>query len=499
MARCELSIQLDDPNRVYKGGDLVSGTVHVQADRGVRCKQLEISSLWRTHGSGNVAQEKSDSTVVFQGDWLEDQSYSYRFELTLGEWPPSYHGHHLNVDHYVHARAYVPWSIDPKVDEPVIMRPESIDQSLVEEVIQKGQAVPGCVKAFGAMFGVTFIGVLAVFLIVAPFLAIFVLPIALIGGGIWFAKSVLPKRALGQVELQVPEAEVVPGSTITGQLRIHPTKPVRINAITTTLTGSESCVGGSGSNRRTHRHEFLKRQDVLATEITLKPNQDNVYDVAIKVPADAPYSIKLSDNELIWGIEFRVDIPRWPDWVERRTLQVLPPIKSEGQVAASPSLDEAEQTIAANDGAVSATKIADQSGPVAAVVSSANDATDHASTGVSFDETIRLIASYADNQENIEMVTEAVIGMQMEATFTVDRRLLYAGDEQQHMERGEKAWWAIARPHGQSDSPVRLVVYVKDNECADWQAGQVEDRTGRVEVLGYDSAHDRLRIRWLAT
>ena len=104
MAKCDLSIELDEPNRVYRGGEKVEGTVHVKVDSAVKCSGLVLSTGWKTHGRGNVTTGDVHDTTVFSGQWTEGAKYEYRFSLPAGDWPPTYHGRFLSIDHYVEAK-----------------------------------------------------------------------------------------------------------------------------------------------------------------------------------------------------------------------------------------------------------------------------------------------------------------------------------------------------------------------------------------------------------
>ena len=50
----------------------------------------------------------SEKKTVFSGEWRAGEQAEYRFELTVGHWPPSYHGHYLSIDHYIDAQSQNP-------------------------------------------------------------------------------------------------------------------------------------------------------------------------------------------------------------------------------------------------------------------------------------------------------------------------------------------------------------------------------------------------------
>jgi hypothetical protein len=117
MASCNLTIEIDEPSRVRVGGETVTGTVVVTAEKDVNCKGLEVSCCWMTHGRGNVARGDAETQTLYQGEWQSGQVYRYPFKLKSSTWPPSYYGNYLNVGHYIEARAKLPWKLDPEVQQ----------------------------------------------------------------------------------------------------------------------------------------------------------------------------------------------------------------------------------------------------------------------------------------------------------------------------------------------------------------------------------------------
>ena len=88
MAKCDLVVELDEPDRVYHSEETVQGKVHVDVDSDVKCSGLVISCGWKTHGRGNVAMGKADEETVFSGVWTGGNTYQYRFSLPAASWPP---------------------------------------------------------------------------------------------------------------------------------------------------------------------------------------------------------------------------------------------------------------------------------------------------------------------------------------------------------------------------------------------------------------------------
>jgi len=317
MAACSLRIELAESHAVRVGGESISGTVTVVTDRTVNCSGLVVKTYWTTHGRGNVESGDVDSLVVFQGTWEPGSEYRYPFTLRTAAWPPTYYGTTLNVSHFVAAQAKVPWASDPKSQrEFTLVVADAPEDLKPTRAAAKGTSAIGWIIAiallavFGAMFGV---------------LLIFLLPLIALGaGGYWFFRVFLPRRLLGNVECLVEPARLVAGATVTGKLRFTPRRDVTIDGIRWSVTCTERCVSGSGSDRKTHRQEVFQRSEPIVEAGVLRMGQTQAFEFTTVVPEQAPVSIKFTDNEVLWVGELRVDIPRWPDWVKTIPLTVVP-------------------------------------------------------------------------------------------------------------------------------------------------------------------------------
>ena len=475
MAKCDLSIELDHPEHVYGGGDKITGTVNVLADEDVKCKGLGVSSGWRTHGRGNVAQGTTERVTLFAGQWTAGQRESYRFSLEVSDWPPSYHGTYINIDHYVDVRAKIPWSFDPKASKEFLMRPltvKNLDQ------LSQADAVGGCVGGILAVvvlslimmgFGIMFFA-FAANRIAGLIATIIILPIV----SVVVAKKLLPKWLLGNVETELITPRVTPGEQVQARLAFQPRRRVTLNGITAQLTGSEICVSGSGSNRTTHRKKFFNEQHTLEGATTLQAGDRRELSLDFTIPDDVPYSFDLNDNKLTWTIDLRVDIPRWPDWTNSLKLQVHP-----GDCL--PELDDSETH-------PRALLPVDSGDPAKSAGSAPQDASDDST----FVETATHLWDLRDHPDQIELLVDAVTGMTFDIDTFVERRLLYSGEEDPHLYKDGYAVWA--RHH---DPPLPLVLYVPHDLGDEFeQAGRDLCRC-RGTIVGWDHQHRRLQIKVL--
>ncbi|TWU51023.1 hypothetical protein Poly51_43170 [Rubripirellula tenax] len=459
MAKCDLSIELDDPSGVVGGGGKISGVVRVLATADVQCSGLEVNSVWKTHGRGNVATGTAGSSTLFEGKWQAGDQNEYRFELPVANWPPTYHGFHLNVDHYVEARAKVPWSFDPKASVAFVMQPTCGAEGLPEaKAAQVNKIVAWIITitVLSVFAGVGF----AVLRNFGVFGYVFMLvPVA--GVVYWLVRKVLPQWVLGAVECSLASDVVAPGDAVTGELVVEPRKNVSIGAVSINLTAAERCVSGSGSNQTTHRHTVFDESISLGDATTFRAGQTYRFPISFSLPADAAYTISLTNNELMWTADARIDIPRWPDWTKSMRIRVVPTGKP---------IERASES----------------SGPTNVIPPEPEPSGGE----ITFAETARHVFAVRDDRSQVEMLVEAVTGMAFDIEAEIERRLLYAGDEDPHVYKNGFAVWAKV-----PDPPLPLVLYVPHDLGDEFeQAGRGLWR-GKGSIVGWDSLHGRLQIK----
>ena len=469
MPKCDLSIELDDPSFIYGGGEKISGTLRVTVDKDVNCKGLVVTSGWRTHGRGNVTSGTTQTETLFEGQWRAGDKIEYPFELQIDDWPPSYHGNYLNVDHYIDARAKIPWGFDPKASQAFLMRPTCGPEGAAAEKPTDLTSKIGCIlgTVFMAIFAAIFIGGFAIGGMPLPILLVFLL-IPLAGATFFFVRVFLPKYLLGSVECSLTPEQVSPGDVVRGELLIRPRKNVSINAIKMTFRASEKVVSGSGTNQTTHTNVFFEKETTLQGESILQAGQEHRVPLSVELPGDAPYSIKLTHNELIWSTFLRVDIPRWPDWTKALPISVVP---SGEQVAERSSAQVASRASLAS--------------PVE------DDVTGQDSPSViTFAETAQHLWSLREDQESLDDLVDAVSGLTFDVDAVVERRLLYSGDEDPHLyENGYAIWGHYPEP------PLPMVLYIPKDLADDFEQIGRGVWKGRGTVVGWDHQHRRLQVK----
>ncbi|WP_168210549.1 vacuolar protein sorting-associated family 26 protein [Persicimonas caeni] len=342
MSKCTILVELDDPTRQYVPGDLVSGEVHVTVDSDCKCDALMVELAWETHGRGNHAEGVSTLDIPFQGTWSAGDEHTYPFRFTVPNGPYTYHGHYLNVDWYVRARADIPWAIDPKGKADFLVGPgpktdpaSYINTDEWHDGLDTKQAPSaanaGCLFFFGMVFGG--FGVFMMMMILATggdagasvMAALGGLVFLAIGGSMMFAavRNPLAQKKLGTVEVTLPDEVLHPGNSLPVTVTLDADARDDITIATATLMCRERVVSGSGTNKSTHTEDILV-EPLELEETAGAPGGRMVLEALHRLPQDAAPSFYADDNELLWLVEVHVDVPNWPDYKEERFFEVRP-------------------------------------------------------------------------------------------------------------------------------------------------------------------------------
>ncbi|RDH84022.1 MAG: hypothetical protein DIZ80_07765 [endosymbiont of Galathealinum brachiosum] len=325
MSKCDITVTAEKTH--YKIGDTVTGEVKVQIDKECKCDGLTIEKYWQTHGKGNRSRGCHDTETLFSGVW-QPGAYAYPFSFKLEEGPLSYHGHILNIDWYLKAKADIPWSLDPSGEVDFILeKNDEVDSDerdyLYRNSLDKKQVSindKGWWKLFPLIFviiGITFVYTGESFFIGTIF--------SIVGSIIFYKmiQSSLAERKLGEVTCTVDKEDYFPGDYFNATIKFTPRDKINIHTITAKLSGEEISVSGSGTNKTTHRHRFFEETMELLQKGELSKNFPVNRKCQFMIPENAPASFEASDNDIKWSVIFEVDIPRWPDWYNDISIRVL--------------------------------------------------------------------------------------------------------------------------------------------------------------------------------
>lgn len=345
MSKCDLRIEIDRDPPHYQPGETLRGEVVIEVNADCPCKALSAQFGWRTHGKGNTDEGEPEKLLLGSFDWQAGQTHRVPFSFLLPRGPVSYHGHLINVDWYVNARADIPWAIDPKAERDVLLLPAPAEREAQEgyRSAPKRVAQPHVlgtgpksaqslrVKLFGAAVFVAFIWFFfgdMLFENGQPNWVLFVFfGFALFIFGRMLYKDVrnlASQQKLGDLEIVTKPDVVTRGEAITLHTVLAPKSDLTVNAVSATLVGKEIAVSGSGTRKKTHTHNLCSRRVELGRDLQLAKGERHELTGQLKVPKDAAPTFRADDNDVRWEVVVDVDIKDWPDFEQVREIEVHP-------------------------------------------------------------------------------------------------------------------------------------------------------------------------------
>lgn len=361
MSKCDIVVELDRPNDALAAGDQVTGKVVLTPDGNLDLKELVIEQIWETHGRGNRDQGQLGRKVEM-GRWcMAGGNYSFPFQFDTPRYPLTYHGTLINVDHYITARADVPWKVDPraKTDYLVVPGPGSREAAIAAhrgENQQQTQAGGGAKMLRWLLAPLVLVLVLMISVMVLVLLVV-LLPIVLIVGLVKLVRRSAAERKLGKVAVEISAEQLVekdemgrpkkqhgafaklrerfaglktqtfvaaPDMTVPVTIRFKPRSAVDVNEITLVLTATEKATSGTGTNSRTHTETLVEERTQLLGAKRLVGGSHVELRGEVRLPALVAWTFKAPDNRVSWSLVLRVDIPRSPDWLQDYALVVAP-------------------------------------------------------------------------------------------------------------------------------------------------------------------------------
>ncbi len=326
MSKCQISITFDRGDRIYYGGETVSGKVRLLVDQQTKSNGVKLTHRWKTHGRGNSDSGPTEEIVLVEPRTLQaGEQFEFPFAVTSPNHPITYRGHLVYIDHYIRVDVDVPWARDPFAEEEYELRPGNRPELFTGErnKVVSLTTQPAATNV-GPIVKMILWSLLAIILVVVAMTALFLLPIILIVVGfIWVKKRALMSR-LGEVDVSVPHVVVAPTEEWTFGIRFTPRKSFVINSIYAELVAEESATSGSGTNKTTHKHKVLTQKHVLREGGPVQFEDPVDEKMTITFPDTRAYSFEFSDNSLKWTINFRIDMPGFPDWTHTQPLQIVP-------------------------------------------------------------------------------------------------------------------------------------------------------------------------------
>lgn len=321
MSACHIDIKFLRPRREYRSGETIQGLVSLQVEKKLRCRSIQLSGYWKTHGRGNTARENYFQQTLRTGDFDGPGNFEFPFEFTPPPAPLTYHGRYINIDHYVAVRADLPWARDQKCEEEFFLRVgELTSETGLEEITLEQKN--GCLVIAGLITAA------AIFLI-SGYLCMTI-------GSLWFLLGMIPATAVAFLSLRSRLAEqrlgevkwgtlntCFPNEVMPSLLQIGPIGNIRIQNITAKVRGVESAVSGSGTDRTTHLHVLHESSQVICENPTTRRGEVLEFPVPLMFPDSKAWSLELPDNQIKWFVSLTIRLSGWPDWIQTREIQLI--------------------------------------------------------------------------------------------------------------------------------------------------------------------------------
>lgn len=173
MAKCDVSITLDEPDKTFEPGQNVSGRVKVRVDEPCACKKVTATFGWETSGRGNTRSSIVENALVSETTLQPGEHvYPFAFEIIANAYgenpdiqsaiadnvkdarvkkvlesavgspdaplsklmqgisfskalpgPFTYRGQALNINWLVRAQAHIPWKADARAEQIITVMP----------------------------------------------------------------------------------------------------------------------------------------------------------------------------------------------------------------------------------------------------------------------------------------------------------------------------------------------------------------------------------------
>jgi hypothetical protein len=474
MSKCDIAIELDQPDKELRVGDRVIGHVRIMTDRDTTCRGVYVGCVIRSDIPGGKTEQRGEVVNLFSGNITANQPMVLRFDIPTCMGPGNYRGVHLEIGHHVEARADIPWAIDPSVRRPIEVVAGDTEPILGSEPIGKG----GLKGALGALVAIGFVlsnlvgmgrmqvgWLVGIGLVVGLLLLVF-----------WSLFVLLPKWRLGRCELALREPKFSPGDWLRGSFLITPRTSMMPRTIAIRLTLAEQWKVGSGDEERTERLPIYSRDLVALERPQLVGGMPKRIDFATRLPPIAAYSATLDRCAVSWSLEADVAITGLSQLGRRQELWVAPASDRSRRMRLA-TANEAQRFQELEP---------ERFDEVISRLSGGDDPEDE----LSFAETAAQFWKARNRPADRQRLVDGLGGLPLEVCVRLQRRPIRgAGDET----RGGEA---VVRFWGQFDDPPLPVTVVVPEEISDeFEEAIGQDWCGLSEVVGWDEVAGRLVLR----
>jgi hypothetical protein len=337
MAKCDVEVRLD-PTNSFRAGEVIRGSVRLQASEIVRSKGVTLEIGWRVHGKGNTGRQVVHSLPLFSGQFLGEEVVP--FEVKAPNGPVSHRGELLEVTWFARAQVDIDWAIDPKAEVTFVLSPATGSREPYTHGNAGLDIGPDSARTSGSglgpvawtliafdLAGVFFLllGILKrqAGLIVFGTVSILIGTVALLKG-VRFLRRIAAFK-LGEVKVHAQPLSPRAGETVRVTVEVIAKPGARVDGAQLVLLGRERVVRGSGKNRRITHHELHRSTHELNGDSgRLIAGVVSRWTVDVPIPSGAAPTFMERDNQVEWTMDVSLELPGGLDWTDTVTLGVTP-------------------------------------------------------------------------------------------------------------------------------------------------------------------------------
>jgi len=342
MAKCDLEILLDRADGpYYRLGEKVTGRVCVRAHKNCHCRKLVLTHSWYTQGSGNADRGWAERQVLFEGAWQAGEIRTYPFTFDVPPGPLSYWGRYLSVAWKVEARAYLPWSRDPKAAAGFAVLPGPTDQPF------RSGREPRKKRSHRLL---TYAGLVLAGLLASCLLSLddeFLLRLGIAVGSLvgmiaalvllvrWATRNKRTRaRLLGKVDVWINPEVLRPGESLTYALRLCTEGTIHVTRATAELVGCEqatyvrttptSLEGGVSTETDTYTALLHQEQKTLTENREIAARAPVVFEGSFRLPDNAACTFTGSSNSVKWTLKLALSLTNGHTWAKDYSITIRP-------------------------------------------------------------------------------------------------------------------------------------------------------------------------------
>lgn len=145
-----------------------------------------------------------------------------------------------------------------------------------------------------------------------------------------FVQTLLVALGVGETIVEISADRLAPGQPF--EVLVIQAGRMRLNELTLRLVCEEKATYRQGTNTNTATEKVLDEVLVSAKDAEIEHGRPLQVRGKGRIPFDAMHGFLLGNNKLLWRIEVKGDVRRWPDFSREFAIEVRPeaPVRAEG-------------------------------------------------------------------------------------------------------------------------------------------------------------------------